>query len=470
MAQYQTFPDAAGDSRTLEKLKSLKLPDLAGRSFLDVGCNEGFFCGFARFLGASRAVGLDHSQLFVERARQRFPDCEFHQQGWDRLPEGRFDVVLLASALHYADDQAGLLHNLVELLTPDGVLVLELGIVSSQDSEWIEVERGIDSRRFPTMPKLREVLQDYAWKWMGRSVSQDGDPVTRHVVHVSRRRPAAYLLMLPPAYGKTSIASGLFGRAGVRVVSGDEKIALAARGSGNASDRLREAIRRDYSPFRLDETIQRIFDSGLGRDLVEMWLEPEEGRGDVALDAYVPAAHHAQVEAAAAELGYLPVRMQWDRVGPRLLPAETIEDRAEAFYAAMAAPASPRPKREESELAPGKAKGFVDEIAFGDGRFTLRGWAVTSTGSLPARLGVLINGRKLLIDDIAPRSRPDVQRHLQLPHAMVGYEATFEMPGIAGPDDVEPGFGVFVPGMGGLRLAGRVAELLSGNRGKVGAR
>jgi hypothetical protein len=44
---------------------------------------------------------------------------------------------------------------------------------------------------------------------------------------------------------------------------------------------------------------------------------------------------------------------------------------------------------------------------------------------------------------------------------MVGYEATFDMPGIAGPDDVEPGFGVFVPGMGGLRLAGRVAENLA---------
>ena len=177
MAQYQTFPDAAGDSRTQEKLEALKLPDLTGRSFLDVGCNEGFFCGFAKFLGAQRSIGLDHSKLFIERARQRFPDCEFRHQGWEHLPKGPFDVILLASALHYAEDQPGLVHRLVEKLLPDGVLVLEMGIVSSPENAWLEVERGIDRRTFPTMAKLREILDGYAWKWMGKSVPQDGDPV-----------------------------------------------------------------------------------------------------------------------------------------------------------------------------------------------------------------------------------------------------------------------------------------------------
>src|SRR5690606_4633755 len=91
MAQYQTFPGATGAARTADKLKALMLPDLQGRSFLDIGCNEGFFCGFAKFAGASRVVGLDKSTLFIERARRRFPDCEFLLQGWDRLPDGEFD-------------------------------------------------------------------------------------------------------------------------------------------------------------------------------------------------------------------------------------------------------------------------------------------------------------------------------------------------------------------------------------------
>ena len=121
MTQYQSFPDAAGASRTLDKLKALLLPDFAGLRFLDIGCNEGFFCGFAAHRGAREAVGIDYSPLFIGRARQRFPACTFHVQGWDELPPGPFDVILIASALHYADDQPALLHRAAERLSTDGV-------------------------------------------------------------------------------------------------------------------------------------------------------------------------------------------------------------------------------------------------------------------------------------------------------------------------------------------------------------
>src|SRR3546814_16135384 len=119
------------------------------------------------------------------------------------------------------------MHRLVERLTPNGVLVLELGIASSEKSEWIRIRRGIDERYFPSMPKMREVLVDYAWKWMGRSVTPDGDPVGRHVIHVSRRRPGAQLLLQPPGYGKSSPAtqhflpSGSVGVAGQRDLDRD---------------------------------------------------------------------------------------------------------------------------------------------------------------------------------------------------------------------------------------------------------
>ncbi len=170
MAQYQSFPGAPGDSLTLDKLKALRLPEMAGKSFLDVGCNEGFFCGFAKFQGATRVVGQDHSAGFVARAAARFPECEFHEGDWGTLPPGPFDIILLASALHYATDQEALIHRLVDMLSDNGVLILELGIVTSKASEWVSVQRGSDLRDFPTMPLLRELLKPYAWKWMGPSV------------------------------------------------------------------------------------------------------------------------------------------------------------------------------------------------------------------------------------------------------------------------------------------------------------
>ena len=464
MAQYQSFPDAAGDSRTFDKLRSLMLPDLAGRSFLDVGCNEGFFCGFARFAGATRSVGLDHSSLFIERARRRFPDCEFLQQGWEALPEGPFDVILLASALHYAEDQAALVQALVERLSPDGVLVLELGIVSSRDSGWIKVKRGIDEREFPTMAKLREVLQDYAWKWMGRSVMQDGDPVQRHVVHVSRRRPVAYLLMQPPGFGKSSIAAGLFAPAGVPVVSGDQQLALVAQDrQPAATERLRAIVKDDYSPFRIDQVVQQVFAAGLGPELVALW-RAEAGGGDFAIDAYVPQEYQALVAEQLAEAGFLPVLLQWDRVGPRLLPAEALGRQAEDFYLSMAAPGSPRPQPSPDDPV-GRTIGFVDEVVLQDGRLQVRGWAVDPEGALPGTLGVRHGGRIVFTEDFERQSRPDVQRHLRLPHALFGYRATVDLPGIGAVGDLAGSdFAVIAADGSVLRLAGPLARTLSAGK------
>lgn len=464
MAQYQSFPDAAGDSRTLDKLKVLRLPDLAGKSFLDVGCNEGFFCGFARFLGAGRVVGVDHSEQFIARARARFPDCEFHAQGWDELPPGPFDVILLASALHYAADQPGLVRALVERLSATGTLVLEMGIVSSRKAEWKQVKRGIDERLFPSMGMLREILADFAWKWMGPSIAQSGDPVARHVVHVSRRLPVAYLLMQPPGYGKSSIASGLFPRANVTVVSGDQQIGMVAKGDGKekVSDALRAAITEDYSPFRIDRTIQRIFDRDLGAELVGLWLVGA-GDGDVALDVYVPSIHQGTVERLLEARGYLPVQLRWERIGTAPLPEEILAERAEAFYLSMLeAPVNPT----EEGLKPVRLDpaGFVDEVSVDGGQLVIRGWAVGADGALPDRISVKLGRRTVQVGKFDRQLRPDVQRHLGLSHALVGYRMWVDAPGVRAATDLSAGFKVFVPGGVTFRFAGTVDEVFRGGK------
>lgn len=419
--QYQSFPDAVGDSLTLEKLKALRLPDLQGRTFLDVGCNEGFFCGFAHFQGASRVVGLDHSEHFITRAKTRFPECEFHQRGWDQLPAEPFDVILLASALHYADDQPALVRDLVDLLSPDGTLILELGIASSPKAEWKRVKRGIDEREFPSMPMLRAILGDYAWKWMGPSISQDGDPVPRHVVHITRRRPVAYLLMQPPGYGKSSLASALFTRAGVPVISGDKEIARAAQGKVATSSELREAISENYSPYHLDQAIERIFEGGLGADLIALWVG-QVGKVDLALDAFVPAAYHSAVERLLQEKGYMPVRLEWDRIGPSPMPEGELRRAAEKFYLSLLK----GNLTEEVDAREWEPMGFVDDISHDDGRLTVRGWAIDADGALPHQICARIGRNLLSVVQFDRQLRPDVQRHLQLPHALVGYRIVLQ--------------------------------------------
>lgn len=428
MAQYQSFPDAAGDSRTFDKLKALRLPSLQGKRFLDVGCNEGFFCGYARFDGAVRAVGVDHSAGFIARARRRYPDCEFFQQGWDCLPEGPFDVILLASALHYADDQPALVDALVGRLAPDGVLVLEMGIASSPRSEWVKVKRGIDERIFPSMAKVRELLDRHAWKWMGPSVLQDGDPVPRHVIHVSPMRPHAYLLMQPPAHGKSTIARVLFDRASIPVVSGDEVILRVVKGTLPAPANLRALLAEDYSPYRLDETVRRAFDAGLGSELVRLWIA-DAPPADLAVDAYVPQQWHGLVRTVLAEAGFHPVTLLWDRAGMALNPGEQTLARAEAYQASLAAGPGLGPLPYA-----GGARGFVDAVERERGQLRVRGWAVDAGGAFPQAFSVRIGGRELAVAGVERVPRPNVRDRLGLADADCGYIFNVPLAADAGED------------------------------------
>ena len=211
---YQTFSESeTGSSSSPEKLKHLRLPkDLRGMSVLDIGCNEGFFCFEAERRGARRVLGIDQSSDAILSASSRCKSgvIEFLHQSWDTLPEEKFDLILLMSALHYAESPKRLLQSIHSRLTDDGKLVLECGFIDSEFSELHRVHRAKSVRLFPTKGLLFDSwLSDYAPKLAGRSVQQSGDPVTRYVVHCSKRRPIVWLIRGSGSTGKSTLAREL---------------------------------------------------------------------------------------------------------------------------------------------------------------------------------------------------------------------------------------------------------------------
>ncbi|MBN2427409.1 MAG: methyltransferase domain-containing protein [Deltaproteobacteria bacterium] len=439
MAQYQSFPGVNGDSASLEKLKALRLPSLNGQSFLDVGCNEGFFCGYARFDGAGRVVGLDQSNLFLERARQRFPDCEFLQQSWDQLPQGPFDVILLASSLHYADDQPGLIHRLMEALSPDGTLVMEIGVAPSGKNEWIKVERGIDERYFPAMPKLREIFADYAWKHIGPSVLQAGDPVPRHVFHVKRRKPFAYLLLEPPAYGKSTIGRLLFQKAGIPLISGDQILLQIFQGKLAATPALERLLKKYFSRTTIDQVTVRIFKKGLEGNLFALFLDAA-GYEDFALDAYIPADFHQKIAAAMKVKGYFPVFLQWDKMNLAPEAACVSGKRAEGYFKSLGESAVP------SGLIIGVkgAVGFVERFSLNEGWLNVVGWAMDGSGEFPKVLEVRLGKRRISPEGLIKKGRSDVQKHFGLNHDLLGFSLRIETPELKSIGQLREDFQLFV--------------------------
>lgn len=225
---YQSFDDGKpGASRSADKLHALrldKIPSLEGKSVLDIGCNEGFFCGAALSQGATRVVGVDRSAPAIEAARARFPDAEFHRASWWDIPNEKFDLILFLSAVHYEPNPKALFAKLHDHLTPDGVLILECGLAELQHGmeSWLQIYRNDNlPKRYATPSYLtNHVLRDFAVVSRGRSVDQKGDPISRWVLHCRKRQPAVMIVKGKSGDGK-SIFSASFAKHGVPVYRTD---------------------------------------------------------------------------------------------------------------------------------------------------------------------------------------------------------------------------------------------------------
>jgi len=103
------------------------LPDLQGLSVLDLGCGYGWFSRWAREHGAARVLGLEVSELMLDRARTTTSDPAISYETADletiELPPGGFDLVHSSLAFHYVEDAARLFAQIRRGLVGGGHLV-----------------------------------------------------------------------------------------------------------------------------------------------------------------------------------------------------------------------------------------------------------------------------------------------------------------------------------------------------------
>ena len=138
--QYQNYvycrADLAAYGKTLAKYRAMErvfASLVKGKSFLEIGCDTGFFVLRAGMDGASKAIGIDRNARALanaERARTRLGlgQVQFHNASIPDLGvQERFDVVMFLSAIHYMfSDKPG---NKVLFETMDGFVDFISGFV-----------------------------------------------------------------------------------------------------------------------------------------------------------------------------------------------------------------------------------------------------------------------------------------------------------------------------------------------------
>jgi SAM-dependent methyltransferase len=106
------------------------LPELLGRTVVDLGCGFGWFCRWAREQGAAQALGLDVSENMLTRARADTADAAISYERADlerlELPGGSFDLAYSSLALHYVERLDALLATVHRALKADGTLVFSV--------------------------------------------------------------------------------------------------------------------------------------------------------------------------------------------------------------------------------------------------------------------------------------------------------------------------------------------------------
>jgi SAM-dependent methyltransferase len=297
---YQSFEGEHGDSLSGEKLRRLRLPDLKGRSFLDIGCNEGFFCKHAVKVGAKRVLGIDSNKAIIEMARLRTPEAEFICASWWDLPDEKFDYILFSSAIHYEKKQLELLEYICNHLNDNGKLILECGI-SGDNEHWTTIQRHDGILRYPSFNYLTKyLLRSYATTEMGRSVDQKGDPVPRYVFHCARKKSVALLISGKSGSGKT-VLTNLFKMHMVCTYRLDGLFYRLIMSENPPKNRIGIFVRENGDVMQLDVLSRKIISSGLVSEFVSLIHEELPLEADLFV-VEGEAMEHSEIASSLIEL------------------------------------------------------------------------------------------------------------------------------------------------------------------------
>lgn len=107
------------------------LPDLRGKSIMDLGCGTGRFTFWLEAKMPSKIMGIDLSEDMLRLARAKAKKLGskakfFKGDISKRFPDEKFDFIFSSTVSHYIENLNDLFSNIYEMLNPEGLCIISV--------------------------------------------------------------------------------------------------------------------------------------------------------------------------------------------------------------------------------------------------------------------------------------------------------------------------------------------------------
>src|SRR5262249_10688210 len=111
-----------------------------GDLILDVACGEGILQGFLKRWGYRQYLGIDKSQVAIERANFRKDDCTWFMvaDAEQFTPSQKFSCVIFSECLYYFAEPNRIIQRYANCLMDGGIIVMP--VYASHESENLAVK------------------------------------------------------------------------------------------------------------------------------------------------------------------------------------------------------------------------------------------------------------------------------------------------------------------------------------------
>jgi ubiquinone/menaquinone biosynthesis C-methylase UbiE len=148
--RMRTHGIALADALEEPAIRSL-IPDIAGKTILDLGCGTGVMSRWLMQEGAGSVTGVDISTRMLAKAKaDSLPGIKYIQSSAEDLdlPRASFDLIVSSLMFHYIEDLPPVLAKIRSWLKPGGMLVFstEHPIYTAAQGafkdQWVKDEAG----------------------------------------------------------------------------------------------------------------------------------------------------------------------------------------------------------------------------------------------------------------------------------------------------------------------------------------